>query len=353
MYKVPNSIMQKLNKNNINEFYSYQEKSFEKIDDDKNVIISSPTGTGKTLSFILPFLDRNYKKPYEVVILTPNDDLGGQINRVVNQYKDSFIKSNFIPGDITIQRKKSYLDRKPHILITTVKQFTKMIKYREINVQNIKSLVIDEFDQLTKDSYFGNIKTIFQEIKNSSQKIIAGATLNKKDIDKAIKLVKNNYKVIENIEGNIKHEGYYLIKNYKRDDSAFSILKKYKNKNLIMFFNKKETMEILANKMKEHGLEPYIFNADLKKQDKHNILRQIEKDDNFIIFSTDSLARGIDIKKLELVINFEIPFDKKQYIHRIGRISRGSSIGTAITLITKEKEQIFKEHYSNKVLLMN
>lgn len=353
MYELSNETKTKLKNKGINNFYPYQEKSFEKIDDDKNVIISSPTGTGKTLAFTLPFLNRYYSNPNEVVILTPSDDLGGQINRVVNEYKGDRIKSNFIPSEITIKRKKSYLEKKPNILITTVKQFTRIIKYREINVKKIKTLIIDEFDKLTKDSHFGNIKTIFKEINNTAQKIIAGATLNKKDTDKAIKLIKNNYNVIANEESNVKIEGYYFIKGYKREESITGLIKKFSNRSSIIFFNKKESVDRVSQKLNEIGIANYSFNSDMKKQEKHNLLRKVQKEKHFIILTTDALARGIDITSLELVINFEIPFDKKQYIHRIGRISRGNNIGTAITLIEKEKEEIFKSQYSKNAELMN
>ncbi|BBA84990.1 DEAD/DEAH box helicase [Candidatus Nardonella dryophthoridicola] len=356
--------------NNLNyKPFPVQIKCIPEILNNINIVGIANTGSGKTLSFVLPILEILYNKNINIIILEPTRELSLQVEKVFKIFINDInkIKIANLYGGVGYTNQLEILKKNPQIIIGTPGRIIDHIKKKNLNINNISIVVIDESDEMLKMGFINDIKFILSNIKNKYQIILFSATMPNyiytNIIDKIIKKYKKI--TVENkfdIKPNIKQE-YCIINN---DNNKNLILTKMIeiNKNLgsiIIFVNRKISTIELSNYLKNLGYNTSYLNGDLIQKIRERTIELFKKSKIDILVATDIASRGIDIDNINLVINYDSPNNLETYIHRIGRTGRAGRSGKSIIfiknikflkIINKKFNNINKINYPNNKIMI-
>lgn len=326
-----------------------QEKAVPLIIEGKDVIAESPTGSGKTLAYLLPILqeiDINQKQ-VQVVILASSHELVMQIyHEVQNWTKDSDISGIALIGGANIKRQIEKLKKKPQLIVGTPGRVLELIKQKKLKVHQVKTIILDEADQLLVPEHKANLFAIVKSTPNDRQMLLFSATL-----PDALALEAQSFMVDpETIRVNREDAGTpdvtysYLV--CEARDKIDVLRKIVRNENIqaLVFFRDIGNLSVMAEKLNYKGMRIGELHGDLKKQEREKAIREFGKNELELLLATDVAARGLDIKDLSHVIQMDVPADSKQYIHRSGRTGRlgASGEGNVLSIITTAEERMLK-----------
>jgi len=321
-----------------------QEKSIPLILKGRNIMAQSKTGTGKTLAFVLPIIERLSLQLNEALILVPTRELAKQVNSVIKDLGNSKIKSATIYGGVSINNQIRKLEQGLHIIVGTPGRIIDLYKRRKLNLNNIKYVVLDEADRLWDMGFAPDVKYILNQIKSNYQFMLFSATLDYDMRQLVIKYSKNQFEFLNLSKDELTvrntRQFYYLIDNFEQKFKTFiEVLKKEKPDHSLVFVNTKKTANWLFNKLKSNGLRFKIglISGNLSQFQREKILKEYREHEINMLIATDVAARGLDIENISHVINYDIPKFPENYIHRIGRTSRMNKRGVAITLCLKDE----------------
>lgn len=315
---------------------------------DTDVIMQAQSGLGKTGTFSIAMLQKiNEDLPtIQGVIILNTRELADQVYRVIQSIGD-YMELNFVKcvGKTRVDGKLHY-ENKPTILIGTPGKICAVLEKRLIFKQqiDIKLLVIDEFDKTLEVDFIPTIKEIFQYTNNTTKVVLSSATMNEAVLDISKNFMRNPT-IISIKDEEISLEGIlqYHIK-CDRDEWKFeTILDLYKSLVIaqsIIFVNSKRKCDELENMFREKDFTIKSIHGGMEQSDRDVIMREFREAKIRILLSTDLTARGIDVPSISLVINYDLPVDKSQYIHRVGRTGRYGKKGFAINLIGHKNEAI-------------
>ncbi|MTB64191.1 DEAD/DEAH box helicase [Streptococcus sp. zg-86] len=317
-------------------FTAIQEQLFEPIRSGETVLGISPTGTGKTLAYLLPsLLNIQPKKAQQLLILAPNTELAGQIFDVCKTWADLLgLQSQLFLSGSSQKRQIERLKKGPEILIGTPGRIVELIKLKKIKMMNVNTIVLDEFDQLLSDSQYPFVDKICRYAPRNHQLIYMSAT-NKVDVDK---LAPNTCTIaIDNLElTNIQH--FYLQVEKREKVELLRKLAHVEDFRGLVFFNSLSDLGSAEEKLQYRGIEAVSLASDVNVKFRKVILEKFKDHALTLLLATDLVARGIDIDTLECVVNYEVPRDQETYTHRAGRTGRMGQDGFVITLISHPEE---------------
>lgn len=340
----------KLNKNIIkaveelgyDDMTKIQEATIGKILDRKNIVAMSSTGSGKTAAFMLPLISnidvRN--RNTEVLVVTPTRELATQIVLETRKYCKYLhgINSIAILGGQDYRMQAISLRKSVKIVVGTPGRLLDVIKKKMLKTANIKALVLDEADEMLSMGFYEEVNAIFEQINKYSQKLLFSATIDNRVRDIAQKRIKNAEYIEckDNATMLVDNIDQYAIdvKVKMKDECVLRILKKENATNSIVFCNTKKKTEELYKFLKENGIKLEMLNSDFSQEEREAILKKLKAGKLDTIVVTDVLARGIDVEDMNLVINYDIPYENEYYVHRIGRTARNGKSGVAYTLYT-------------------
>lgn len=340
----------KLNKNIIkaveelgyDDMTKIQEATIGKILDRKNIVAMSSTGSGKTAAFMLPLISnidvRN--RNTEVLVVTPTRELATQIVLETRKYCKYLhgINSIAILGGQDYRMQAISLRKGVKIVVGTPGRLLDVIKKKMLKTANIKALVLDEADEMLSMGFYEEVNAIFEQINKYSQKLLFSATIDNRVRDIAQKRIKNAEYIEckDNATMLVDNIDQYAIdvKVKMKDECVLRILKKENATNSIVFCNTKKKTEELYKFLKENGVKLEMLNSDFSQEEREAILKKLKAGKLDTIVVTDVLARGIDVEDMNLVINYDIPYENEYYVHRIGRTARNGKSGVAYTLYT-------------------
>ncbi len=314
-----------------------------------NCIIQSNSGTGKTACFVIGSLyniDRNLKS-LQVVIITNTRELAEQIYDVsknISLYLN--ISIGLYRGGINISNYERYNPNnsdqyKDQMIICTPGRLLDVLKKKIISLDKLKYLILDECDELLNKGFVDNIREISNYLNTESKVALFSATMNNEIINLSNSLMIGDiYKYLVNNEDvtvreikqyfmNVENEKYKL-------DNLIDIYKNISVAQSIIFCNRKETAEWLSNNLKEQNFNVAYIHGEMELQKRIEILKLFRNGQLKLLIATDLIARGIDVQQLQLVINYDIPVKKENYIHRIGRSGRFGKKGFIINLVSNE-----------------
>ena len=352
-----------------------QNLTIKDIHDGYDIIAQSQSGTGKTGAFsigALSIVDPEQHYP-QVIILANTHELATQIHYVVsNLSKHMNIKAALCIGGTSIinqqhrnqQQNQNYRSRDPykhirqsHLLICTPGRLFDYIERRAFNPANVKMFVMDEADALLKNDFIDQIKKIFTKLNDVCQIIIFSATYADEILEIADSITSEPKKKIL-----MKHEelSLDLIRQYKVDvryeSIKFSTLADLYTKlqigQCIIFVNSISTANNIEHRLIENGFGVGKIHGGLTSDIRSQVLKDFRIGLTRVLISTDVLSRGIDIEQIGIVINYDLPSDFAQYIHRIGRSGRFGKIGVAINFVTNYDRTNLKNietHYKIKI----
>jgi len=320
-----------------------QYKSLPIFGSGKDMIAQSQSGTGKTGAFsigILNNIDIKMKKT-QYIVLTPTHELAKQIYSVIENLGARMdISICKVIGKTNINDSIRELSRDPQIIIATPGRLFDMISKKHIFTDNIKTLIIDEADEMLSSGFMEVLQNIIRCIPKTSQMCLFSATMPKEIIDLTENFMNNPEKLLINrdeltLEG-IK-QFYIDLKQYNwKFDVLYDIYETINVTQSIIYVNSKNVLNNLYDRLSRDEFPVSYIHGDMQTSEREKNLNDFKNGTTRIMLSTDLLSRGIDIQQLSLVINFDLPRNKETYIHRIGRSGRYGRKGTAINFVTSE-----------------
>jgi superfamily II DNA/RNA helicase len=325
----------------ITEATEVQEKSIPLALDGKNILAQSETGTGKTLAYLLPLIEKlqKDKKEMQAIILAPTYELCMQIHNTILELKKESgvsITSTQLIGSANIARQIEKLKDKPNILVGSAGRVLELIRKKKITASTIKTIVLDEVDKLLDNKNIPLIKEIVKNTQKVDQFLMFSATINNSSLQLSKELVedlevirvKGSNKVNEDITHN-----YIMVEERKKIEYLRKLIHAARPKRAIVFISNSFNVDQTLEKLKFHKINAATIHGDIDKDERKNALESFRKGKIQVLVASDVAARGLDIKGVTHVINLDTPRDPKNYLHRVGRVGRAGEKGEAYSLV--------------------
>lgn len=351
-----NDLIEGLKKQDITSPTEVQDLSINKILDNKDLLVKAQTGSGKTLSYLLPMFEKidTKKRETQVLILAPTHELVMQISeqaKLLSENSGIDVTSFSIIGEVNIQKQiKNIKSIKPHIIIGTCGRVLDLIKQKKLKAHTIKTIILDEVDSLLSGNNSSVVKDIVKTTLRDRQLLGFSASLNENTIDicnslmKAPEIIKTKEEL--NINPNINH--MYLYGD-RRD--KFTLLRKSlaatNPKKAIVFVNDENSIEVITSKLNYHNYKTVGIFGKMTKEDRKNALNSFKIGKSKVLVSSDLSARGLDIVDITHVFNLDFPASKNEYIHRCGRTARGNRKGDTISIVTNQNLSTIRDYKRN------
>ena len=355
-FNIDKNIIKSLNNLNYKEPSKVQEEVIPHLLNKKDVIVKSKTGSGKTASFAIPMIEKIdvENNSLQGLIIAPTRELALQIKEEIqNIGRIKKVRCSAIFGKQPLKEQVAELKQRVHIVVATPGRIIDHIGRGTVDLSNIKYFVIDEADKMLHKGFVDDMEFIFSKLPNECCKGMFSAT-----IDDNMKLVCNKYmKNPENIEINIddnqvkKQISEYFIKTEKenRYNTLKNIIYSECPSSTIVFVNTRDKVEEIYKDMKKDKFLVGRIHGDMSQDKRLFIIKDFKEGKFNILVSSDITARGIHIDDVSLVINYEVPRDRENYVHRIGRTGRVDKLGKAISLVSSNEEKYLNdiEDYTN------
>jgi len=328
-----------------------QRYAIPKALENKDIIGQSETGTGKTLAYLIPILDKTIaNKELQHIILAPTHELVIQIQRQIEDLikaASSEIVSTVIMGNVNIKRQIEKLKEKPNIIVGTPGRILELIKLRKIKAHTVKSIVIDEADRLLDRHNIESVRSVIKSTLKERQLMLFSATISNETIDIAKKMMKEPE--IIKISGkpivaeNISHM-YFVCDQREKVVLLRKLVRSINPKRAIVFINNSEEIEKMTEKLKFHKLRAESLHGKNIKSDRKKVMDDFKSGKLQLLVASDIAARGLDIKEVTHIFNIDIPEDPKYYLHRAGRTGRAGNSGVAISIVTEKEVGLIKKY---------
>lgn len=324
-----------------------QEMAIPIILDGKDLIASAQTGTGKTAAYLIPLLDliiRAKNDHITALILVPTRELAKQIDEQIEGFS-YFIRATSLAiygggkGENWDQQRKALVDG-ADIIIATPGRLLAHMKSGDVKFDDLKCLVLDEADKMLDMGFSDDILYVIKHLPEKRQNLMFSATMPQKIRDFANKILKSPEEIklaVSKPAVGIDQQ-FYLASDHQKLPLLIHLLKGKENLTIIIFSSQKSMINQIIRALGKAKIIAKGVSSDNSQEEREEYLRGFKNKNFNILVATDVLSRGIDINNLNLVINYDVPRDAEDYIHRIGRTARAETTGTSFTFIN-EKDQ--------------
>ena len=351
---LPATLQKSLAKQKLEKPTDVQIQAIPQILDGRDIIVSAPTGTGKTLSFAIPILAKLLSnQDHGAIIITPTRELAVQIMSVFQSLLiyNKQVKSALLIGGAHISKQITQLQAKPQLIIGTPGRINDHIDRKTLNLKKVKFAVLDEMDRMMDMGFSVQIDDIFDYLPKKLQVLMLSATIAPQIVKSAGKYLNDPVKVTidanEIVNTDIKQEFIQTTKDNKYEDLIFELNKR--EGTIVVFVKTRRNTEELSKKLVRDGFKARALNGGLRQHQRDKVVRLFRKEEFKIIVATDVAARGIDIPHIKHVINYNLPTDPEDYVHRVGRTGRAGQEGYAVCFISpnERKEWLALEYFLN------
>lgn len=320
-----------------------QEQAIPEIIKGRDIIGCAQTGTGKTGAFVLPILHKIAQKPtnkINTLIIVPTRELAVQIEQQI-QGLSYFIsvssKAIYGGGDGKdwIEQKEALVSG-TNIIVATPGKLLSHLKMGYTDFSKLEHLILDEADRMLDMGFIDDLSTIFKSLPDKRQNLMFSATMADEIRKFARTLLKDpveiNLALSKPAEG-VK-QSVYLCYDEQKNGLLKSILEERKDyKRIIIFSSTKEKVGTIVKYLKKNNLKASGISSNLEQDEREEVLRGFKSGRIALLVATDVMSRGIDIKEINMVINYDVPRDAEDYVHRVGRTARANTKGEAVSLI--------------------
>ncbi|MBT2661869.1 DEAD/DEAH box helicase [Bacillus sp. ISL-45] len=330
---------------------SVQTTAIPLIIEGKDVVGESPTGTGKTLAYLLPVLNKIDPKMQntQAVILASSQELVMQILSEIQKWGEgSGIKSASLIGGANLKRQIDKLKKSPHIIVGTPGRTNELIKQKKLKMHKVHTVVLDEGDQLLTPEHNETVKSIVKStLADQRQLLLFSATL-PETVEKSIKRLAKDPEIInvkkdETIDA-AKVEHIYFLSEQRDKIKVLEKIARLDGTKSLVFIKDIPNLIITAEKLKFKDIHVGQLHSELNKQDRQRYLNKFRDGNSEMLLVTDIAARGLDIKGVTHVVHFDFPREQDQYVHRSGRTGRFGAEGTVISIVNEREERDMKKY---------
>lgn len=317
----------------------------------QDVLACAQTGTGKTAGFLLPLIEilstsRSKARLPRAIILEPTRELAMQVLGNFKAYTaGSTLKAALLVGGESLSEQDKTLQRGVDVLIATPGRLLDFIERGKIMLLETKYIVIDEADRMLDMGFIPDVNRLVAMLPKRRQTLLFSATLSP-EIRKLADTYLFQPKEItiapeEKTAATIEQHCIAVEPKQKREAVRFLLRQFGENTPSILFCNRKRDISILVSSLKRHGFKVAGLHGDLAQDLRNKTLKEFKDKDIHILVASDIAARGLDVEKLGLVINFDVPINAEDYVHRIGRTGRAGHVGTAFTLVSQADKKLW------------
>ncbi|WP_150450905.1 DEAD/DEAH box helicase [Arenibacter lacus] len=327
-----------LSKLNIPALNPMQLETISVIDSTANTLLLSPTGTGKTIAFLLPLLKGLKPEAQEIqaLILVPSRELAIQLEQVIRSMGSGY-KVNAVYGGRPMSKDKIELKHLPAILIGTPGRVLDHFDANRFSKKSITTLVLDEFDKSLEDGFEEEMRAIINQLPHIEKRILTSATQAVKipgfvNFDKPSAI---NYLTV----GTPSKLSISTVVSPDKDkfQTLVTLLQHIGNKSGIVFCNFRDSIDLVSSFLNQHNIDHACFSGGLEQKERERALIKFRNGTVQLLIATDLAARGLDIPELDFIIHYELPVHEEEFTHRNGRTARVNSKGTAYVLKWKNE----------------
>ncbi|MGH8632388.1 MAG: DEAD/DEAH box helicase [Burkholderiales bacterium] len=319
----------------------------------RDVMAAAQTGTGKTAGFVLPMLQRlaGYastsvspaRHPVRALILTPTRELAAQVEESVRVYgKYVPLRTAVVYGGISIDPQIAQLRQGVEILVATPGRLLDHVQNKTVMFHAVEFLVLDEADRMLDMGFLPDIKRILSLLPPRRQNLLFSATYSEEIRALARQLLNDPVNIevaARNAVAEMVTHTIYSVRAVEKRDVLVSLVKSRGMQQVLVFCNTKIGANRLAYKLQKDGVEAAAIHSDRSQLERMQALAQFKEGGMRLLVATDVAARGLDIEELPFVVNFDVPLNPEDYVHRIGRTGRAGSTGEALTLMGEDDHE--------------
>lgn len=327
------SILERFNITALNDM---QHKMLATIAEPNDVILISPTGSGKTIGFLLPMLQllQDDIKGVQVLILVPSRELAIQIEKVFKQMKTAY-KINCCYGGHPLRIEVNNLQHPPAFLVGTPGRIAHHLRRKNLIVEGAQILILDEFDKSLELGFKDEMEFILQHCKNINKRILTSATA-LKEIPGFVGMkhsVELNFTVGQQESKSLLVMKMVKVKGDDKLEALMLLLGKIDAKSTLVFCNHREAVNRISEQLAQNKVEHGVYHGGLEQMDREKMLIKFRNGSINLLITTDLAARGLDIPEVDAIIHYQLPHTEEVMIHRNGRTARMHAAGTAYFLL--------------------
>lgn len=325
----------------------------------RDVIAQAQSGTGKTATFSVSVLQRVDEKDPNVqaLVMAPTRELAQQILLVMRALGDYMgVKFHMCIGGTSVRDDQRKLESGVQVIVGTPGRVNDMIQRGALKTDKIKMFVLDEADEMLSRGFKDQIYEVFKSLPNDVQVVLLSATMPSEVLEVTKKFMRDPIQIlIKKEELTLEGIRQFFIYIDKEDWKFETLCDLYDTVNItqaVIFCNTRRKVEDLARSMQQKKFTVSFMHGEMEQQERDVIMREFRSGSSRVLITTDLLARGIDVQQVSVVINYDLPGNRENYIHRIGRSGRFGRKGVAINFVTKQDQQMLKEletYYSTQI----
>jgi ATP-dependent RNA helicase DeaD len=316
----------------------------------KDVIAQSQTGTGKTLAYLLPTLQKidSELKQLQVMVLVPTRELGMQIIHEIEKLTEhSSILAQPLIGGASVSRQIEKLRQHPQIVVGTPGRILELIKVKKLSMHHVQAIVVDEVDQVFDLGSMVEVESILKSAMRDRQILFFSATISDAIQTSAMRWMKDPAMIhinpAQRAAETLEHL-YFVCEEREKIDTLRRLIRLYNPKSAIVFINETDDAAEVVQKLRYVGLAIEALYGEASKQDRARAMNGFREGRFQLLLATDVAARGLDLAEVTHVINLDLPVDADHYIHRAGRTGRMGRPGTVISIVARKQQFIIDKY---------
>lgn len=330
-----------------------QEQTIPPILQGRDVIAAAQTGTGKTAAFLLPIIHKilasKQDEHIKALVVVPTRELAMQIDQQMEGFSYfTAVSSIAVYGGTdgsSFSQEKQALSEGADVIIGTPGRLIAHLNMGYVKIKSLEYLILDEADRMLDMGFNDDIMKIISYLPKKRQNLLFAATMPGKIRELTRKILNNPVEVNIAISKPVEKvlQTAYIVYDNQKIPLVKHLLKSKRLQSVIIFCSTKSSTKELSKHLKKNGLSSDEIHSDLDQKNREKVLLEFKSRKLNILVATDILSRGIDIEDIDLVINYDVPNDGEDYIHRIGRTARAEAEGIAITFVNEKEQNRFLE----------
>ena len=351
-YRIAPQIKENLAANNFKRPTDIQFKAIPHVLAGEDVLAIAQTGTGKTAAFVIPVLHKliqgkQKQKGIRCVVMVPTHELASQITGVFHSLsRNTGIKTMELIGGVNQDPQIQQLQKGVDVLVATPGRVFDLVNQKHLRLYNTEILVVDEADQMLDRGFYKDINDLIRFLPKKRQTLYFSATIDAKIKKLAYSLVRNPIRIQISPKNPVSKNVTHHVAHIEMDDKRFfleRLVKENDESKILVFVRTKVRAERVLKAMDRAKIKAVSIHSDKTQDERNEAMRRFRSGEIKMLVATDISARGIDIPNVEFVVNYDLPEQAENYVHRVGRTGRGTEKGNAVSFCAGEERELLSE----------